>query len=165
MTNILTRAGWTFFHEIHQGLHKDTKWVFKKSGSRNERKLHNNSMIVEMKLFLCSQQTNAQHAGPCSAPCSPAGAVACINTQCSYVWTYSRHFPLSGRRKNTVKTFSSSSKISVSKSIICTMEVPGPDSDWRGPQFRQKVVAQMWETWVQCWVFFGHCGCCGRLTS
>uniref|UniRef100_A0A3P8VG35 Mediator of RNA polymerase II transcription subunit 15 n=1 Tax=Cynoglossus semilaevis TaxID=244447 RepID=A0A3P8VG35_CYNSE len=23
------------------------------------------------------------------------------------------------------------------------MEVPGPDSDWRGPQFRQKVVAQI----------------------
>uniref|UniRef100_A0A3Q3WW54 Mediator of RNA polymerase II transcription subunit 15 n=1 Tax=Mola mola TaxID=94237 RepID=A0A3Q3WW54_MOLML len=25
------------------------------------------------------------------------------------------------------------------------MEVPGPDSDWRGPQFRQKVVAQIEE--------------------
>uniref|UniRef100_A0A3Q2X9U9 Mediator of RNA polymerase II transcription subunit 15 n=1 Tax=Hippocampus comes TaxID=109280 RepID=A0A3Q2X9U9_HIPCM len=25
------------------------------------------------------------------------------------------------------------------------MEVPGPDSDWRSPQFRQKVVAQIEE--------------------
>lgn len=29
-------------------------------------------------------------------------------------------------------------------SAITVMEVPGPDSDWRSPAFRQKVVAQMW---------------------
>lgn len=29
------------------------------------------------------------------------------------------------------------------KYLISAMEVPGSDSDWRSPQFRQKVVAQM----------------------
>lgn len=29
------------------------------------------------------------------------------------------------------------------KDRIRAMEMPGPDSDWRSPQFRQKVVAQM----------------------